>query len=113
MKLYEDHKLKWTYYIGEEDHLDPPKQNEMFEKVIKVLENNLPEHLSLRINEPDFEYKSVNVTDKENRTYIHMRCYKRSGFPRKWRIKLMTQEDRGEKFLKEFFIPLLESVSDD
>lgn len=112
MKLHEDHRLKWTYYIGEENNSAPPKQNKMFEKVIKVLEKNLPIHLSLRSKE-DFEYKSVNVTDKENRTYIHIRCYKRSGFPRQWRIKLMTQEEKGEKFLKEFFISLIESISDD
>lgn len=112
MKLYEDHRLKWTYYIGEDDAFDPSGQNKMFKKIIKTLQDKLPKDLTLRFNESNFEYESVNVVDEKNRTYIHMRCYKRWGFPPKWRIKLMTQEERGEKLLKEFFVPLIESIPD-
>ena len=98
--------------LYEEGAFNPPGQNKMFEKIIRAMEKNLPGHLSLRINGTDFEYKSMNVKDEKNRTYLHIRCYKKSGFPRQWRMKLMTQEEKGEKFLKEFFVPLIESIPD-
>ena len=105
MNLYEDIHYNNTeehYHLGGGRYSQPNNQDEIFNKIIRLLKEKLPPYLKLRIN----SYRSVNIVDNGGRTYIYLNYYYHS---EGWRVKI-TPFEKGKEFFKSFLKPLIESI---
>ena len=104
MDIYEDIHYRDDpehYHLGSE-YESPDNQDVIFGEIIKLLKKKLPPHLKLRFN----SYRSINIVDNGQRTYVFLNYYWQGS---DCRVKI-TPYERGKVFFKSFLKPLIESI---
>ena len=105
MQIYEEYHDEPHFHLGNDRNNQPRSQNKIFNRIIRDLQDELPEELQLRKNSST----SYNVVDHRNRSFAHMNVYKQYG---QWRVKIQTYP-RGNDFFEDVLKPVIHAIPED